>query len=52
MMPRSVAFINGLSTGFEVSGMDIDWEYDKRSHIGATALLAFAQLGRNPLALA
>jgi hypothetical protein len=41
---------DGLSTGFKVSGMDIDWEYDRRSHVGATAWLAFAQMGKNPFA--
>ena len=41
---------NGVSTGFYVSGTDIPWKYGKRTHVGATAWLAFAQLGTNPLA--
>lgn len=40
---------DGVSTGFKVSGLDIDWEYGKRCHLGATAWLAFAQMQRNPL---
>ena len=32
---------NNVTTGF-------DWEYGKRIHLGATAWLAFAELGRNP----
>jgi hypothetical protein len=39
---------DGVSTGFFVSGTDIPWEYGKRRHAGATAWLAFAQLGANP----
>ena len=39
---------NGVSTGFLVSGTEIPWEYGKRQHLGATAWLAFAQLGKNP----
>jgi hypothetical protein len=41
---------DGVSTGFMVSGTDIPWNYGKRVHVGATAWLAFAQLGVNPLA--
>jgi len=41
---------DGVTTGFLVSGTDIPWKYDNRPHVGATAWLAFAQLGRNPLA--
>ncbi|MDR0851506.1 MAG: hypothetical protein LBN36_03320 [Clostridiales Family XIII bacterium] len=40
---------DGLSTGFSVTGTNIPWEYTKRIHAGATAWLAFAQLGVNPL---
>jgi hypothetical protein len=40
---------DGVSTDFMVSGTDIPWEYDRRVHVGATAWLAFAQMGRNPL---
>ena len=32
---------NNVTTGF-------DWEYGKRTHLGATAWLAFAETGRNP----
>ena len=32
---------NNVTTGF-------DWEYGKRAHLGATAWLVFAELGRNP----
>jgi len=39
---------DGVSTGFMVSGTKIPWQYGKRQHIGATAWLAFAQLGVNP----
>ena len=39
---------DGVSTGFKVSGSDLDWKYFKRQHLGATAWLAFAQLGVNP----
>ena len=39
---------DGVSTGFMVSGTDLPWIYGKRSHVGATAWLAFSQLGRNP----
>jgi hypothetical protein len=40
---------DGVTTGFMVSGVEgVLWKYDKREHIGATAWLAFAQLGRNP----
>jgi hypothetical protein len=39
---------DGVSTGFAVSGTDIPWVYKNRSHVGATAWLAFAQMGRNP----
>lgn len=38
-----------ISTGFTVTGTDSAWEYGKRTHIGATAWLAFAQGGFNPL---
>jgi hypothetical protein len=41
--------IDGLSTGFSVTGTNIPWEYNKRIHAGATAWLAFAQLDVNPL---
>jgi hypothetical protein len=38
-----------VTTGFTVSGMDnMPWNYGKREHLGATAWLAFAQLGVNP----
>jgi hypothetical protein len=39
---------DGVSTGFKVSGLDMDWEYFKRQHLGATAWLSYAQLGANP----
>jgi hypothetical protein len=39
---------DGLTTGFQVSGLDLPWEYGRRIHVGATAWLAFAQLGTNP----
>ncbi|MCL2548925.1 MAG: hypothetical protein FWE76_07175, partial [Symbiobacteriaceae bacterium] len=39
-----------VTTGFMVSGTDIPWTYPNRSHLGATAWLAFAQMERNPLA--
>ncbi|MDR0839552.1 MAG: hypothetical protein LBN99_07960 [Oscillospiraceae bacterium] len=39
---------DGVSTGFNVSGLDMAWEYGKRTHVGATMWLAFAQLGVNP----
>ena len=35
---------NNVTTGF-------DWEYGKRIHLGATAWLAFAQMGQNPYAV-
>ncbi|MDR1432262.1 MAG: hypothetical protein LBI99_09095, partial [Propionibacteriaceae bacterium] len=41
---------DSVTTGFTVSGTDIPWNYGKRTHVGATAWLAFAQLGVNPLA--
>jgi hypothetical protein len=34
---------NNVTTGF-------DWEYGERVHLGATAWLAFAEMGRNPFA--
>jgi hypothetical protein len=38
-----------VTTGFTVSGMgDMPWNYGKREHLGATAWLAFAELGVNP----
>jgi hypothetical protein len=38
-----------VTTGFNVSGMDdMPWNYAKREHLGATAWLAFAELGVNP----
>jgi hypothetical protein len=38
-----------VTTGFNVSGMDnLPWNYAKREHLGATAWLAFAELGVNP----
>jgi hypothetical protein len=41
-----------VTTGFTVSGMgDMPWKYGKREHLGATAWLAFAKLGVNPLGL-
>jgi len=40
---------DGVTTGFMVSGTDIPWKYGKRTHLGATAWLAFAQMGKNPL---
>jgi hypothetical protein len=39
---------DGLSTGFVMSGSDVLWEYNNGQSIGATAWLAFAQLGVNP----
>ncbi len=39
---------DGVTTGFDVGGTDIPWLYGKRVHTGATAWLAFAQLGVNP----
>ena len=39
---------DGLTSGFMVSGTDIAWTYGKRSHLGATAWLALAQMDRNP----
>jgi hypothetical protein len=41
---------DGVTTGFLVSGTDLPWKYGKRVHCGATAWLAFAQLGVNPFA--
>lgn len=41
---------DGVTTGFVVSGTDIPWTYSHRGHVGATAWLAFAQLGHNPFA--
>jgi len=38
-----------VQTGFYVSGTTIPWEYGKREHIGATAWLALALSGANPL---
>jgi hypothetical protein len=40
---------DGVTTGFMASGTDQPWLYNKRVHIGATAWLAFAQMGINPL---
>ncbi|MDR0974590.1 MAG: hypothetical protein LBL80_02730 [Ruminococcus sp.] len=41
-----------VTTGFTVSGMgDMPWKYGKREHLGATAWLAFAELGVNPLGM-
>ncbi|MDR0944365.1 MAG: hypothetical protein LBM41_07545 [Ruminococcus sp.] len=41
-----------ITTGFTVSGMDdMPWRYAKREHLGATAWLAFVQLGVNPLSV-
>jgi len=42
---------DGVSTGFDVAGTNIPWNYNKREHIGATAWLAFAEMGINPLAI-
>jgi hypothetical protein len=39
---------DNITTGFTVSGTLIVWKYDRRVHLGATAWLAFAQLGKNP----
>jgi hypothetical protein len=39
-----------VSTGFLVSGTDIPWNYGARGHVGASAWLAFAQMGKNPFA--
>jgi hypothetical protein len=41
---------DGVTTGFMVSGTDVPWEYGKRTHVGATAWLAFAQMKENPFA--
>ncbi|MCL2639424.1 MAG: hypothetical protein FWD53_01120 [Phycisphaerales bacterium] len=41
---------DGVTSGLYVEGTNIPWLYDKRIHVGATAWLAFAQLGKNPLA--
>jgi len=41
---------DGVTTGLSVEGTDIEWLYGKRIHVGATAWLAFAQMGVNPLA--
>ncbi|MDR0757246.1 MAG: hypothetical protein LBF85_05295, partial [Tannerella sp.] len=47
---------DGLTTGIYLEGVDSDgkprgneWLYNRRIHTGATAWLALAQLGRNPL---
>ncbi|MDR0849644.1 MAG: hypothetical protein LBN10_11540 [Propionibacteriaceae bacterium] len=40
---------DGVTTGFVVSGTDLPWTYGHRVHVGATAWLAFAQMGVNPL---
>ena len=47
---------DGVSTGIWLEGVNPDgtqkgneWKYNKRIHSGATAWLALAQLGRNPL---
>lgn len=40
---------DGVSTGFDVSGLDMAWKYNARQHLGATAWAALAQLGYNPL---
>jgi hypothetical protein len=38
-----------VTTGFNVSGTDdLPWNYARREHLGATAWLAFAELGVNP----
>ena len=39
---------DGVSTGFMVAGTDIPWNYGARAHVGASAWLAFAQMGKNP----
>lgn len=39
----------GVSTGFNVSGLDMAWNYNARQHLGATAWVALAQLQHNPL---
>jgi hypothetical protein len=39
---------DGTTTGFTVSGLDIPWLYDQRTHIGATAWLSLAQQSENP----
>ena len=41
---------DGVSTGFYVSGADVLWEYNCTTNLGATAWLAFAQMGVNPFA--
>lgn len=41
---------DGVSTGFAIIGSDILWEYNNSQSIGATGWLAFAQMGKNPLA--
>jgi len=41
---------DGVPTGLKVEGTADDWLYGHRTHVGATAWLAFAQLGVNPLA--
>jgi hypothetical protein len=40
---------DGVTTGFTVGGSDSPWLYFRRRHLGATAWLAFAQAGYNPL---
>ena len=39
---------DGVSTGIMVSGTEIPWTYNERVHLGASAWLAFAQMGVNP----
>jgi hypothetical protein len=39
---------DNITTGFTVSGTTSAWLYSRRVHLGATAWLAFAQLGKNP----
>jgi hypothetical protein len=41
----------GVTTGFIVSGTAMPSTYSKRPHIGATAWLALAEMGRNPFTI-
>jgi hypothetical protein len=41
---------DAVSTGFYVKGVGEAWNYGRRLHVGATAWLALAELGANPLA--
>ncbi|MDR0417093.1 MAG: hypothetical protein LBH76_07255 [Propionibacteriaceae bacterium] len=44
------AAVDGITTGFDVSGLDMPWVYSHRGHVGATAWAALAEMGVNPLA--